>query len=141
MEQREIYLYLGKIRNLHRREKQLRDQITDLRMCLLPSGISYDRDKVQTSPEDMTLKVFAQLDEVECKLQWVVFQIYEARTAITNRVFILPPKERQVLLLYYVDCWNMRMISDKLGITERHAFRLKNNGISMLQKIQEGDND
>ena len=141
MEQREIYLYLGKIRNLHRREKQLREQITDLRMCLLPSGISYDRDKVQTSPEDMTLKVFAQLDEVECKLQRVVFQIYEARTAITNRVFILPAKERQVLLLYYVDCWNMRMIADRLHITERHAFRLKNNGISMLQKIQEGDND
>ena len=141
MEQREIYLYLGKIRNLHRQEKQLREQITDLRMCLLPSGISYDRDKVQTSPEDMTLKVFAQLDEVECKLQRVVFQIYEARTAITNRVFILPPKERQVLLLYYVDCWNMRMIADRLHITERHAFRLKNNGISMLQKIQEGDND
>lgn len=141
MEQREIYLYLGKIRNLHRREKQLREQITDLRMCLLPSGISYDRDKVQTSPEDMTFKVFAQLDEVECKLQRVVFQIYEARTAITNRVFILPPKERQVLLLYYVDCWNMRMIADRLHITERHAFRLKNNGISMLQKIQEGDND
>lgn len=140
MEQREIYLYLGKIRNLHRREKQLREQITDLRMCLLPSGISYDKDKVQTSPEDMTLKVFAQLDEVECKLQRVVFQIYEARTAITNRVFILPAKERQVLLLYYVDCWNMRMIADRLHITERHAFRLKNNGISMLQKIQEGDN-
>ena len=43
--------------------KDLRRQ--ELRSCLLPSGISYDKDPVQTSPEDSMARIMAEVDELD----------------------------------------------------------------------------
>ena len=104
---------------------------------MLPSGITYDKEKVQTSPEDTTLNTFARIDELEGELRQIVVKLYSARVAITNKALILPPKERQVILRYYVDCWTIARVSDELKITDRHVFRLRENAVSMLCKIGE----
>ena len=137
MNQKEMCMYLGRVRNLTRKELKLRRHIEELRYSLLPSGIRYDKDKVQTSPEDSTLNTFAQLDEIEGELRQIVVKLYSARVAITNKALILPPKERQVILRYYVDCWTIARVSDELKVTDRHVFRLRENAVSMLCKIGE----
>ena len=141
MKTKEMYVFLGTVRNLRKKESRFREQIEDLRLSLLPSGITYDKEKVQTSPEDTVMETFARLDEIEGELKRIVTKLYEARVAITNRAYILPPKERQIILRYYVDCWTVSQVSDELQITERHAFRLKENAISMLCKVSEVSND
>ena len=141
MKTKEMYVFLGTVRSLRKKEKRLREQIEDLRFSLLPSGITYDKEKVQTSPEDTTLNTFARLDELEGELRQIVVKLYSARVAITNKALILPPKERQVILRYYVDCWTVSQVSNELQITERHAFRLKENAVSMLCKVSEVKND
>ena len=137
MKTKEMYVFLGTVRNLRKKEKRLREQIEDLRFSLLPSGITYDKEKVQTSPEDTTLNTFARIDELEGELRQIVVKLYSARVAITNKALILPPKERQVILRYYVDCWTIARVSDELKITDRHVFRLRENAVSMLCKIGE----
>ena len=137
MRTKEMYVFLGTVRSLRKKEKRLREQIEDLRYSLLPSGITYDKEKVQTSPEDSTLNTFAQLDEIEGELRQIVVKLYSARVAITNKALILPPKERQVILRYYVDCWTISRVSDELKVTDRHVFRLRENAVSMLCKIGE----
>lgn len=133
----ETYIYLGTVRSLRKQEIKLREHIDDLMTRLLPSGIRYDKEKVQTSPDDKMLEIFADLDDAERELEYTLRKICEARVAITAKTYILPVKERQVLLRYYVDIWSIRKISNELKVTERHAYRLRNNGISMLQKISE----
>ena len=137
MRTKEMYVFLGTVRSLRKKEKRLREQIEDLRYSLLPSGITYDKEKVQTSPEDSTLNTFAQLDEIEGELRQIVVKLYSARVAITNKALILPPKERQVILRYYVDCWTIARVSGELKVTDRHVFRLRENAVSMLCKIGE----
>ena len=137
MKIKEMYVLLGSVRNLRKKEARLREQIEDLRFSLLPSGITYDKEKVQTSPEDATLNTFARLDELEGELRQIVVKLYSARVAITNRALILPPKERQVILRYYVDCWTISRVSEELQVTERHVFRLRENAVSMLCKVLE----
>ena len=137
MKTKEMYVFLGTVRSLRKKEKRLREQIEGLRFSLLPSGITYDKEKVQTSPEDSTLNTFAQLDEIEGELRQIVVKLYSARVAITNKALILPPKERQVILRYYVDCWTIARVSDELKITDRHVFRLRENAVSMLCEIGE----
>lgn len=131
---REIEKTLGKVRNLYRKEKRLMERIGELRLTLLPCGIRYDRDKVQTSPGDMTVDTMARIDEAERELMEVGRELVETQTHIGKITNILPPKERFVLRQYYLNGYSTQRISEQMHITQRHVFRLKNNGISMLER-------
>lgn len=125
---------LGKVRTLHRKEKRLLEKIEGLRLGLLPSGITYDRDKVQTSPDDTMTKVMSEIDEVERELMEVGAEMVESQIHIGRITDMLPPKERYVLRQYYLNGHSAQAISEAMNITRRHFFRLKNNGISMLER-------
>ena len=129
---KDVYLFLGQIRGLHRKEQKLQLRINELEFGLLPSGIRYDLDKVQTSPRDRMSETFADMDELLAELLDIQLLIIDAKSEIYNSVYWLPNKERYVIIRYFVDMWDIRAIADDMGITERHVLRLKKNGVSML---------
>lgn len=139
MTQNEMSMYLGRVRNLIRKEQKLRRHIEELRLSLLPSGIRYDKDKVQTSPLDQMLEALSEIDHYERKRLKVVKALIDTRSIIARKLIILPQKEYYVLSQYYLGLKTMNDISEDLGVTERHAFRIKNNGISMLCKLEDTD--
>lgn len=139
MTQNEMSMYLGRVRNLIRKEQKLRQHIEELRLSLLPSGIRYDKDKVQTSPLDQMLEALSEIDHYERKRLKVVKALIDTRSIIARKLIILPQKEYYVLSQYYLGLKTMNDISEDLGVTERHAFRIKNNGISMLCKLEDTD--
>lgn len=139
MTQNEMSMYLGRVRNLIRKEQKLRQHIEELRLSLLPSGIRYDKDKVQTSPLDQMLEALSEIDQYERKRLKVVKALIDTRSIIARKLIILPQKEYYVLSQYYLGLKTMNDISEDLGVTERHAFRIKNNGISMLCKLEDTD--
>lgn len=131
---KEIEKTLGKVRNLYRKEKRLLEHIEELRLTLLPCGIRYDRDKVMTSPSDSTTETMAQIDEAERELMKVGKDLVDCQTYIGKLTMILPPKERYVLRQFYLNGHSAQFISEQMHITRRHVFRLKNNGINMLER-------
>ena len=139
MNQREMCMYLGRVRNLARKELKLRRHIEELRYSLLPSGIRYDKDKVQTSPMDQMLEVLSEIDRYERERLKVVKALIDIRSIIARKVIVLPEKEYYVLSQYYLHLRTIKDVSKDLQITERHAFRLKNNGISILCKLEENN--
>ncbi len=139
MNQREMCMYLGRVRNLTRKELKLRRHIEELRYSLLPSGIRYDKDKVQTSPMDQMLEVLSEIDRYERERLKVVKALIDIRSIIARKIIVLPEKEYYVLSQYYLRLRTIKEISEDLQITERHAFRLKNNGISILCKLEENN--
>lgn len=139
MNQREMCMYLGRVRNLARKELKLRRHIEELRYSLLPSGIRYDKDKVQTSPMDQMLEVLSEIDRYERERLKVVKALIDIRSIIARKVIVLPEKEYYVLSQYYLHLRTIKEVSEDLQITERHAFRLKNNGISILCKLEENN--
>ena len=139
MNQKEMCMYLGRVRNLTRKELKLRRHIEELRYCLLPSGIRYDKDKVQTSPMDQMLEVLSEIDRYERERLKIVKALIDIRSIIARKIIVLPEKEYYVLSQYYLHLRTIKEISEDLQITERHAFRLKNNGISILCKLEENN--
>lgn len=137
MTTKETYVFLGEIRSLRRQARRLREQIENLKYSLLPSGIVYDKDKIQTTPECQIVNVYAKIDEAERKLKATLKAIEERRMLILRDTRLLPPKERAVLICYYVDCLTICTISNALGVTERHVYRLRENGVSMLRSAKE----
>ena len=134
---REIEKTLGKVRNLYRKEKRLQERASELRLGLLPCGITYDRDKVMTSPADQMSEVMAQIDIVERELMEVGEELTRTQAYIGRITWNLPPKERYVLRQFYLNGHSAQDISEAMQITRRHVFRLKNNGISMLERGNE----
>ena len=59
------YDYLMRIRKTEYAIKRKQLRCKELRSCLLPGGIRYDLDKVQTSPRDKLPEIMAKVDELE----------------------------------------------------------------------------
>lgn len=134
MTAKEIERYLGRVRNLTRKECRLREQINTLRISLLPSCITYDKDKVMTSPADKMLETYSQIDKLERDLHSLLTDIFETRVDILSLLWVLPAKEKAVLRMFYINNKTIQDIAEYLNVTRRHVFRLKNNGINMLAK-------
>lgn len=137
MESYKVFKVLGRVRSLLKRKSAIRARAEELRLSLLPSGITYDRDRVQTSPKERIVETMAKIDELDREYRDITADMMKYKQEMTEWFLVLPEREREVLTLYYVDCKGIRYISDTMQITERHVFRLRKNGVSMLTKETE----
>lgn len=139
MNQKEMCMYLGRVRNLTRKELKLRRHIEELRYSLLPSGIRYDKDKIQTSPMDQMLEALSEIDHYERERLKVVETLIDIRSIIARKLIILPQKEYFVLNEYYLRLRSIKNIADDMECSVQYVYRLRNNGLSMLCKLEEND--
>lgn len=56
----ETYEFLWQIRKKETVIRRKEAQRDELRACLMPGGVSYDRDRVQSSPKDSMTEVMAR---------------------------------------------------------------------------------
>jgi hypothetical protein len=69
---KQIYNYLNSVRVLHWRWLRLKARHDELESCLLPAAIRYDKDKVQTSPDDTISKIVAEISELETQMKAIL---------------------------------------------------------------------
>ena len=75
----------------------------ELRSCLLPSGITYDGDRVQTSPEDSMARVMAEVDELDQQIDTLRRSMAMEILRISRVIDRLEdPREATVLDAYYL---------------------------------------
>lgn len=132
----EAYVFLGQVRGYDNKIKRLERTIESLRYNLLPGAIRYDKDRVDTSPQDGMSELFAKIDVYERELveecgnrASAVIKVDEALNKMRDT------KERIILKEYYIGKVSLRDIADGLGITVRHCIRLRNNGVSMFAEV------
>ena len=128
--------YMMRPRRLELRIRRVCLQIEELESCLLPQGIRYDKDKVQTSPEDTRAKIAGKISDLEkLRTQLVrersllLLEIQDALDRLDNE------QEQIVLEAYYLSRMSMREISDMIGYSIRQAYRLRTAGLQKLTHI------
>lgn len=128
--------YMMRPRRLELRIRRVCLQIEELESCLLPQGIRYDKDKVQTSPEDTRAKIAGKISDLEkLRTQLVrersllLLEIQDALDRLDNE------QEQIVLEAYYLSRMSMREISDMIGYSIRQAYRLQTAGLQKLTHI------
>ena len=117
--------------------KDLRRQ--ELRSCLLPAGIAYDKDRVQTSPEDSMARVMAEVDEIDSQID----ALQRARALEILRISRVidrmdDPREATVLDAYYLGRRSMQEIAEHLHYSERHVYRLRSEGVAKMSQMSIG---
>lgn len=122
--------FLRKIRTEQKEYQALVDSLETIRLSLMPSGIRYDKDKIQVSPVDIMPEKIAQLCETEDAIVEHMRNLDERRArAMTVTRQIDDPACRMVIELYYLTVGNDGLlrkweeVADAMGYTQDHVLR------------------
>lgn len=118
--------------------KELR--LEEIRSTLLPKAITYDGDRVQTSPEDRMSEVMAKVVDLDAQVKKL--RALKARAIITlgddiDRVD--DERCRAVLDAYYIGGQRMAAIADGLGYSIQHTYRLRKLGVEKMRRMRKPD--
>lgn len=132
MTREEARRYLGRPRSIGRQIKTKETALGELRASLLPSGIRYDTDKVQTTPEDKLARVMAEIDRLEreiaelkleqaraiADIEGVISTLhYEQSQEAMTRFYILRQKVADIAEIMHYDIRTVQLYLQK-GIDE-----------------------
>ena len=121
---------------LERREiRILNEKIYAREMDLLPSGIRYDKDNIQTSIEDIMSIKLAELGDYEKKRKELL-RILTTRQAQAIEIVLQIPdtKQRQVMEIYYFDTSNPTWddVADEMGYDRRYILKIHGNALGWI---------
>lgn len=129
---------LRKIRAERLEIEQLSEQIEELKYSLLPSGIQYDKIKVQTSPDDMMIRIAAEIDTYERQIRQHLEKMIARQNMAIKFVGALEKSEyRQVLILYYLSATRLTwpQVASMMQFSEQRIYQLHNEAMAELESI------
>lgn len=134
---KQAYEFLNSARVLHWRWLRLKAKRDELETCLLPAAIRYDKDKVQTSPDDQMSKIVAEINALETEMAEVQLlktqQIERIELAINS---LESDEERTALTMRYINRRPVAEIADDMGYSEPTIYRfMRQGGTNLLRLI------
>ena len=130
-----VYDYLNSVRVLHWRWLRLKAKHDELESCLLPGAIRYDRDKVQTSPDDPMSKIVAEVNELEKEMS----QIQIAKSKRVEEIYkdirsVALEEERTALTMRFVNRISVSDIAEQMGYSEKRIYQFMDQGAAQIFK-------
>lgn len=111
----------------------------ELESCLLPTAITYDKDQVQTSPDDQVSRIMAEVADLDRQIQELrqnqASQILEVSEMIEQ---LDDPREVTILSAYFVGRISVREIAERLNYSIQHIYDLRSRGVDKIRKIRNG---
>ena len=129
--------YLRKIRDNDRALKNKRDELEALRYKASGAGaIRYDKDHVQTSPQDYLAMAMADIIEIEKQIEEKESMLEEMKGKAYTMVRKIPQTDHRIIIeWYYLNGLSMIATADKMSIAERTAYYLRDDAIDSFGKV------
>lgn len=128
--------YMMQVRRIELRIRRISLQIEELESSLLPQGIRYDKDKVQTSPEDTLSKIAGKILELEKQRTQLVRERALLLMEIQDVLDQLENEQEQIVLeAYYLSRMPMRDIADMINYSIRSVYTFRKRGLQKLAII------
>lgn len=138
----ELYEVLSKPKKIERRIERYNIQIAKLEHILLPRGITYDRDKVQSSQQDKLGAVAAEINDLEQNRAQAAVE-YNAALKAVNALMQCLTQDSEIDLISkrYVEGKSFRQIAIEMdysedGIYSLHRRTIKKIEIAQLNTVQ-----
>ena len=138
MNSNDIKAWFNQIRKEQYEIVHLKQMIRTAKAGLLPSGIAYDKDKVQTSPDDTMSKVMARALDMQKELETSIAVLQERQIKAEQYIQTLVDSgEREVMRYYYLDTedgkpLSWEQVAIRMNYYKRHVLRLHRQAISNL---------
>ncbi len=132
---RQAYIFLNSARVLHWEWLRLKAKHDELESCLLPAAIRYDKDKVQTSPDDPMSKVVAQIMELEKEMKSLQVRKAERIAEIDKQIsYLASDEQRTSLTMRFINRISVTEIAEAMGYAEPTIYKLMNQGGEIIAK-------
>ena len=124
----------GKLKRLMQRREDLRNDMYSL------GGISYDSDRVQTSPtSDRMINLIAKVDETERDIVKEIEALTREKQKIMHEIEQVPnEKYRELLFQHYILCHRIELIAVEWDKGIRWIYRLRKRAIKAFEEIWNG---
>lgn len=136
MELNDTYDFLMQIRRkeiIIRRKEMQRDE---LRACLLPGAVRYDKDRVQSSPTDSMADVLARVDELDHEIEQLKHEKAQLILEISNAIEKLEDDtEKVVLTEFYIARAPMSQVAETIHYSVRRAYHFRKMGVTHLGEV------
>lgn len=110
-------------------------QAAALRSCLGPQAITYDKDKVQTSPSDKMVEIMAKIEELDREVDRLRADKAQAILLVTRMAHSLPDIAQQTIILeYYLGGLSMEEIAQDIGYSASRTYSLRDDAVRQLGK-------
>lgn len=132
---RQAYVFLNSARVLHWEWLCLKAKHDELESCLLPAAIRYDKDKVQTSPEDAMSKIVAEVTELEKEMNRVLQRKAKQIAKIDKAINTLTSyEERTALTMRYINRIPVTDIAEAMGYSIKRIYQFMDRGGAQIAK-------
>ena len=132
---KQAYDFLNSARVLHWQWLRLKAKHDELGSCLLPAAIRYDKDKVQSSPEDAMSKIMAEMDALRHKMEGVqqakamrIEEIDEALSVLSS------DEERTALTMRFINRIPVTEIAEAMGYAEPTIYKFMTQGAEQIAR-------
>lgn len=137
----EVKEYFKEIRREQSEVEHLAGMIRREELNFLPKAIVYDRERVQTSPDDILANKAAEIEEMERELRKSVVILMGKRARAEAKIIQLDNHaEREVMRYYYLDSLNGRLLSwddvaQVMELSTASVFRIHGNALKNLSRV------
>lgn len=133
----EAYSWLNRSRRCDSEIRRMIRKIDELKGCLLAGGVDYSKDRVNTSPDDMMSKIFAEIDETERLIMeksleraCMVSEIAEAIELIDNEL------QKNILTEFFISKKSIIKIAEEMNYDRTWINKLKKEGVRNIASLR-----
>lgn len=129
--------YLMSIRDIEKRLHNKRLELEALRYKASGAGaIRYDKDRVQTTPDDYLAQAMADIIEIEKQIEKEENNIEKKKGKAYGIVRQMETTEQRVLIeWYYLNGLSMQETAIKMSIAERTTYYLRDDALETFGKL------
>lgn len=129
--------YLTQIRVVEKAIKNKRDELEALRYKASGAGaITYDKDRVQTSPQDYLTMAIADIVEIEKQIIEDEASIEDMKGQAYSVVRQMEHPEYRILIeWFYLNGLSMIETAERMSMSERSAYYLKDDALEEFGEI------
>lgn len=132
---KQAYIFLNSARVLHWEYLRLKAKHDELESCLLPAAIRYDKDKVQSSPEDPMCRIISEIAELEKKMKHVLALKSKQIEKIDKEIsYLASDEQRTALTMRYINRIPVSQIAEEMGYAEPTIYKLMDQGGEIIAK-------
>ena len=134
---KQAYDFLNSARVLHLHWLRLKAKHDELESCLLPAAIRYDKDKVQTSPDDQVSRIMAEITELESRMN----QLQMAKATRIDEIYktlgkLESEEQRTALTMRFINRIPVSKIAEQMGYAEPTIYKFMNQGAEHIKSIR-----
>ena len=141
----EIKAWFSQIRKEQYEINHLKQMIRTAELGLLPGGIDYGKDKIQTSPEDTISKVIAKALDMQKELELSISNLQQRQIEAEKAIQKLDDSdEREVMRYYYMDTeqgkpLTWEQVAIRMNYYKRHVLRI--HGRALINLANKGEKE